>query len=151
MKDTDAAWDALRGTNFLQKMASIGIERGSIIDIRDLDGIGRDYGIGIYLFFEKDLAVTRTLAEVLEEFRDVPEYERPFVTVTGFLRFTRENDPSFAQTLEGFPLMIEIAATGEIRDPVTGRTLPFITGLMPFLDEFDVDVDPVARQPEQKR
>ena len=72
MNDTDAAWKALPGTAFPEKLASIGIERGRIIDIRDLDAIGRDYGIGIYLFFEKDLAVTRTLAEIQEEFRDVP-------------------------------------------------------------------------------
>ncbi len=151
MNDTDAAWEALPGTAFPEKLASIGIERGRIIDIRDLDAIGRDYGIGIYLFFEKDLAVTRTLAEIQEEFRDVPEYERPYVTIAGFLRFTKENDPSFARTLEAFPLMIEIAAVGEIRDPATGKTTPFITGLMPFLDEFDVDVDPVERSKEQNR
>ncbi len=151
MNDTDAAWNALRGTTFVEKLVSIGIERGRIIDIRDLDAIGRDYGIGIYLFFEKDLATARTLAEVLEEFRDVPEYERPYVTVAGFLRFTQENDPSFTRTLEAFPLMIEIAAVGELHDSATGRTTPFITGLMPFLDEFDVDVDPVARSQEQNR
>ena len=47
--------------------------------------------------------------------------------------------------------MIEIAAVGELRDPATGKTTPFITGLMPFLDEFDVDVDPVERSKEQNR
>ena len=151
MDNTEAARTALHGKTLSEKLASIGIERGRMIEIRNLDAVGRDYGIDVYLFFEKDLAVTRTLTEVQEEFRDVPEYERPYVTVAGFLRFTKENDPSFARTLEEFPLMIEIAAVGEVRDSATGRAIPFITGLMPFLDEFDVDIDPVEWSKEQNR
>jgi len=145
MNDTDAARNALRGTTIPEKMASIGVERGRMIDIRDLDKIGSDYGIGIYLFFEKKLALSRSLAEVQEDYRDVPEYERPYVRVDRFLQFTKKNDPSFARTLEEFPLMIEIVAVGEMHDPATGSTTPFVTGLMPFLDEFDVDVDLVAQ------
>jgi hypothetical protein len=145
MKDTDAARNALRGATLPEKLASIGIERGRMIDIRNLDAIDRDYGIGIYLFFEKKLATTRTLAEVQAEYRDVPEYERPYVRIDRFLRFTKENDPSFDQTLEEFPLMIEIVAVGEMSDPATGRPTPFVTGLMPFLEDFDVDVDPVEQ------
>ncbi|MFA7695372.1 MAG: hypothetical protein WCX63_07545 [Methanoregula sp.] len=145
MNDTDAARNALRGTTIPEKLASIGVERGRTLDIRNLDEIGRDYGIKIYLFFEKNLAASRTLEEVQEEYRDVPEYERPYIRVDRFLRFTKKNDPSFARTLEEFPLMIEIAAVGEIHDPATGSSTPFVTGLMPFLDEFDVDDDPVTR------
>ena len=145
MKDTDAARNALRGTTLPEKLASIGIERGRMIDIRNLDAIGCDYGIGIYLFFEKKLATTRTLAEIHAEYRDVPEYERPYVRVDRFLRFTKENDPSFNQTLEEFPLMIEIVAVGEMSDAANGRPTPFVTGLMPFLEDFDVDVDPVEQ------
>jgi hypothetical protein len=145
MKDTDAARNALCGTTLPEKLASIGIERGRMIDIRNLDDIGRDYGIGIYLFFEKKMATTRTLAEVQAEYRDVPEYERPYVRVDRFLRFTKENDPSFNQTLEEFPFMIEIVAVGEMSDAATGRPTPFVTGLMPFLEDFDVDVDPVEQ------
>ncbi|MGD0535184.1 MAG: hypothetical protein ABR999_07055 [Methanoregula sp.] len=145
MNDTDAARNALCGATLPEKLASIGVERGRMIDIRNLDAIGRDYGIGIYLFFEKKLATIRTLAEVLAEYRDVPEYERPYVRVDRFLGFTKENDPSFSRTLEEFPLMIEIVAVGEMHDPATGSTAPFVTGLMPFLEEFDVDIDPVER------
>jgi hypothetical protein len=145
MNDTDAARNALRGTTIPEKMASIGVERGRMIDIRDLDKIGSDYGIGIYLFFEKDLATTRPLAEVQEEYREVPEYERPYIRIDRFLQFTKQNDPSFARTIEEFPLMIEIVAVGEIHDPATGSTTPFVTGLMPFLDEFDVDIDLVEQ------
>jgi hypothetical protein len=144
MNDTDASRNALRGTTLPEKLALIGVERGRMIDIRNLDAIGRDYGIGIYLFFEKKLATTRTLAEVQEEYRDVPEFERPFVRADSFLRFTRENDLSFSRTLNEFPLMVEIVTVGE---PVSGteKTAPFVTGLMPFLDELDVDSDPVEK------
>jgi len=145
MNDTDASRNALRGTTIMEKLASIGIERGRMIDIRNLDAIGCDYGIGIYLFFEKKLATSRTLADVQVEYRDVPEFERPYVRVDRFLRFTKENDPSFAHTIEEFPLMIEIVAVGEMHDPTTGSPAPFVTGLMPFLDEFDVDIDLVEQ------
>lgn len=145
MKDTDAARNALRGTTLPEKLASIGVESSRMIDIRNLDEIGRDYGIGIYLFFEKKLATTRTLVEVQEEYKDVPEFERPYVRIDRFLEFTNKNDPSFASTIEEFPLMIEIVAVGETHDSKTGSTTPFVTGLMPFLDEFDVEIDPVER------
>jgi len=146
MDNTAAALAALRGTTIPEKMASIGVDKGRMIDIRNLDEIGRDYGIVVYLFFEKDLATSKSLAEVQEEFRGVPEFERPFIRVDRFLEFTKENDPSFARTIEEFPLMVEIVSVGESPDPETGKPGPFATGLMPFLDEFDVDTDPVATQ-----
>ena len=95
----------------------------------------------VYLFFEKELATTRSLAEVQEEYRGVPEFERPYVRVDRFLAFTKENDPSFARTLDEFPLLVEIVAVGQETDPGTGKIQPFATGLMPFLEEFDVDTD----------
>jgi hypothetical protein len=144
MDNAQAAWTALPGTTLSEKLASIGIERGRMIEIRHLDEIGRDYGIIVYLFFEKDLATTRALTQVENEFRNVPEYERPYVKVDRFLQFTRENDPSFVRTLEAFPLMIEIVTVGELHDPSSGHILPYITGLMPFLEDFDVDVDSVS-------
>ncbi len=146
MKDTEAALTALKGSTFPEKMASIGVESGRMLDIRNLDKIGRDYGIGIYLFFEKDLATTRTISEVQEMYRAVPEYERPYIRVDRFLKFTKTNDPSFEQTIEEFPLMIEITAVGEMPGPAPGSTTPYVTGLMPFLDEFDVDIDPVEQK-----
>jgi hypothetical protein len=151
MDNTDAARNALHGKTISEKLASIGIEQGRIIEIRNLNGIGRDYGIDVYLFFEKDLATTRTLAQVEEEYRGVPEYERPYVRVDHFLRFTQENDPSFSRTLDEFPLMIEIVSVSELPDPAPGRVRPVVTGLMPFLDEFDVDVDPADRAKEHTR
>jgi hypothetical protein len=148
MDNTEAARNALSGTTLSEKLASIGIERGRMIEICNLDTVGRDYGIAVYLFFEKDLATTRTLAQVEDEFREVPEFERPYIRVDRFLRFTQENDPSFARTLDEFPLMIEIVSVSDQPNPATGLAAPVITGLMPFLDEFDVDVDPAERSKE---
>ena len=67
---------------------------------------------------------------------------RPYIPVGSFLRFTRENDPSFEQTMRDFPLVIEVVNTGEIRSFGQGLPVCFITGLMPFLDELDPDTDP---------
>ncbi len=137
-----AAWRALPGSSTAEKFLILGIERRRTIDIRMLDDIARSYGVLIYLFFEPDLANERTLESVQAEFKDVSEYERPFISVGSFLKFTRENDPSFDQTLKEFPLMVEIVNAGEMTSPHPGKTVPYVTGLMPFLDEFDVDAEP---------
>lgn len=120
------------------KLAPLGIAPGKKADVRTLGAIANAYGIDVVLFFEEDLARTRTLESVRKEYAATGEYERPFISVGSFLRFTRENDPSFEQTMEEFPLMIDIVSVGESAGP-DGKPGLFITGLMPFLDELDVD------------
>jgi len=142
--EKNAAWDALPGKITEEKLRSLGAMKGSMLDIRMLDEICRRYDVEVYLFFEEDLARTRTLESVLEEFGPVPEYGRPYITVGSFLRFTRENDPSFERTMRDFPLVIEVMNTGEMLSPAYGTPVRFITGLMPFLDEMDVDADPTC-------
>ena len=75
----------------------------------------------------------------LQEFGSVPVFERPYISVPDFLRFTQENDPSFEQTLQEFPLMVEIVSSGTTLAGTDGNDMPVVTGLMPFLDEMDVD------------
>jgi len=140
--DTEAAWEALPGKTTAEKLGSLGVTMEGTLDIRLLDEISRTYGIGVFLFFEEDLARTRTLESVLEEFDIFPEYGRPYITIESFLRFTRENDPSFEQTMREFPLMVEVATIGERQSPEHGTMIHYITGLMPFLDELDVDGKP---------
>jgi hypothetical protein len=43
-----------------------------------------------------------------------------------------------------FPLMIQIVNTGTMQSPKDGTLFHYITGLMPFLDELDVDADPAG-------
>ena len=136
------AWEALFGKTPAEKLGSLGITSDAKIDIRMLDEIGRTYGLEVYLFFEEDLARTRKLESILSEFAVIPEYGRPYISIDSFLRFTRENDPSFEQTMREFPLMIEIVNIGEMQLPEDDTTVRYITGLMPFLDELDVDADP---------
>jgi hypothetical protein len=138
--DPKMAWAALAGTNAAEKLSSLGITRGKRVDIRTLDEISRTCGVTVYLFFEEDLARNRPLEEALAEFGAFSPYERPYVTVTDFLRFTRENDPSFQQTLQEFPLMVEIVSAGAMPAEKGGNAVPCVTGLMPFLDELDVDM-----------
>lgn len=139
-----AAWAALPGKTTEEKLRSLGAMKGSMLDVRMLDEICRRYDVEVYLFFEEDLARTRTLESVLEEFSPVPEYGCPYITVGSFLRFTRENDPSFERTMRDFPLLIEVVNTGEMQSLAYGTPVRFITGLMPFLDEMDVNADPTC-------
>jgi hypothetical protein len=141
--DNEAAWEALPGKTPAEKLGSLGVIRDRTLDIRMLDEISRTYGIEVFLFFVEDLARTRTLDSVLEEFDIFPEYGRPYITIGNFLRFTRENDPSFEKTMRELPLMIEIVTIGEMQSPTCGTTIRYLSGLMPFLDELDVDADPV--------
>jgi len=137
-----AAWGALPGSSTAGKFLSLGIERRRIMDVRMLDDIARSYGVAVWLFFEEELARNRSLESVQSEFGTLPEYERPFISVGNFLRFTKENDPSFEQTLKEFPLMVEIVNAGETLPAAGGEPMPYVTGLMPFLDELDVDGEP---------
>jgi hypothetical protein len=134
-------WDSLPGKTTADKFMSLGIEKRRIVDIRLLEEISSSYNIPIYLFFEEDLARTRTLESVQEEYDSVPEYERPFILIGSFLKFTRENDPSFEQTMREFPLTVEIVTFGEAGSTCDGIIVPYVTGLMPFLDELDVDAE----------
>ena len=139
---TRNAWQAVPGTTPEEKLQVLGVAPAAMVDIRRLDEIARNYGVTIYLFFEEDLARARPLASVLAEYGSVPVYERPFIAVADFLRFTRENDPSFGQTLREFPLMVEIVSCGTLPDGTDGAGGPVVTGLMPFLDDLDVDAPP---------
>lgn len=136
------AWSAIPGTAPAEKLQVLGIVPDAMVDIRRLEEIAGRYGVTVYLFFEEDLARNRSLDSVLGEFGGVPVFERPYISVPDFLRFTRENDPSFEQTLQEFPLMVEIVSSGITLAGPDGSDQPVITGLMPFLDEMDVDAPP---------
>ncbi|MDD1687526.1 hypothetical protein [Methanoregula sp.] len=136
-----AAWAAVPGKNPAEKLGRLGLFPGKSVDIRKLASIADNYGVTVYLFFEEDLARTKSLAEVLAEYAGVPEYERPVIQVESFLRFTQENDPSFEQTMDEFPLMVEIVTIGEIPSGSNVRPEPCVSCLMPFLDELDVSAE----------
>jgi hypothetical protein len=140
--ETSAAWTHLPGTTSFEKISSLGIAGGKRIDIRELDTTSRKYGIEIFLFFEKDLVHSLTIEQVIDQYRDVPEFERPYIPVDRFIEFTKENDPSFAQTIEEFPLMVDIVVIGDMKAASGEGEVPFVSGLMPFLDELDVDAEP---------
>jgi hypothetical protein len=136
-----SAWAAIPGTTPTEKLGRLGLIPGTTVDIRKCATIADNYGVTIWLFFEEDLARARPLESVLAEYAAVPEYERPVILVESFLRFTRENDPSFEQTMEEFPLMVEIVATGARYGDNGGTPEPYVTCLMPFLDELDLSAE----------
>jgi hypothetical protein len=136
------AWSALPGSAPAEKLRVLGIEQNTRVDIRRLDEIARRYGITIYLFFDEVLVHKRPLESVLSEFGSAAVFERPYISVRDFLRFTRENDPSFEQTLNEFPLMVEIVSCGDTLAGADDRDTPVVIGLMPFLCDLDVDAPP---------
>ncbi|HQD24966.1 MULTISPECIES: hypothetical protein [Methanoculleus] len=129
------------GTAFPKDLESIGIVPGAKIDIRDLDTLSKQRNFHVYLYFEEDLARDSTLPKDLQEYSDVPDLERPFIRLDAFLRFATESDPYFVQRLNELPLVIEVIAYGElnIRE---GRSIPYIKGVMPFLDELTMEDTP---------
>ncbi|MCK9580409.1 MAG: hypothetical protein M0Q92_08155 [Methanoregula sp.] len=137
-----AAQRILVGKTPEEKVYPLGITHGATIDVRKLGALANTYALEIVLFFEEDLARSRTLESVRQEYGHFPEFERPYIDVNRFLAFTRENDPSFETTMDEFPLLIEIIAIGERPSGRNGGETPFVTGLMPFLDELDVDAPP---------
>ena len=134
------SWNTIRGDSAEEKIQSLGITVGRKTDIRKLGEIGDLYGVEAVVYFEKDLAESSTYEDDLNNFADADEFCRPFVLANSFIRFASENDPSFASRLEQFPMMIQVIGIGVRKDG--SRDIPYVKGLMPFLDEFDVDAEP---------
>ncbi|KAF5087522.1 hypothetical protein [Methanoculleus horonobensis] len=126
------------GTAFPPDLERLGIVAGAKIDIRDLDAMGRRHNFDVFLYFEEDLARGSTLREDLQEYRDVADLERPFVDLNAFLRYAAEEDPLFTRRLDELPLVIEVVAYGELRTE-EGKLVPYVKGLMPFLDELTME------------
>lgn len=133
-------FDALPGETEEEKFGSISIKKGERLDILDLKRIHDQYGIEVVLYFEKDLAENSTYERDLVDFAGYAEDMRPFIGVEKFIRFGTENDPTFRGRLTEFPLMIKILSTGIIESG--NKKIRFVKGLMPFLDDFDVDEAP---------
>ncbi|TAJ44119.1 hypothetical protein [Methanofollis fontis] len=130
-------FENLDGTSVAERFASIGIEAGARIDILDLQRLQRRYNFRAAVYFEEEMARKNDLAADDAEYANVPETERPFVSVDAFLSFAREFDPySFELRLKECPLMIEIIGVGMI------GARPHVIGLMPFLDELETFEEP---------
>lgn len=126
------------GPAFPEDLVERGIVPGAQIEIRELENLGKRHHFQIYLYFEEDLARESTIQEDLQEYHDVPDLDRPFVRLDAFIRFATESDPLFARRLDELPLIIEIVAYEEVREG-EGGSVPSIKGLMPFLDELEVE------------
>lgn len=110
---------------------------GDRVDIRDLLE-AQTRGTDVYLLFERDLAGI-PIDDLIEQFRDVPEENRPYIRVDTFVTFGADHDPGFLQRLDELPLEIEITGQGEYR--IHGETRPYVAGLMPFIDEIDFEAE----------
>jgi len=126
------AFNDLDGNTVQEKFAALGIEPGARIDILELQRLSERYTFRSVIYFEEDMARKGDLEGDDKEYAGVPESDRPFVSVEAFLKFAREYDPySFDLRLQELPIMIEIVGVGMIMEK------PYVTGLMPFLDELE--------------
>jgi len=132
---TTDAYRMLPGASPLEKLNSLGIAPGKKVDLRELAAAAGTYGIVVYLFFDEQLARTTSLELIIHQFRDVPEFERPYVRVEEFLRFVQENDPAFHQVMQAHPITPEVIIVAEIAANPAIPALVYITALMPYLDE----------------
>jgi len=133
-------FEELAGNTDEEKYSSMGVEKGAKLDILDLKKIQDSYNVRAVLYFEKDLAEKSTYEKDLTDFACYDEDMRPFIEVEKFIKFGTENDPTFKGRLSEFPLMITIISTGMIDSGE--KKVRYIKGLMPFLDDFDVEQEP---------
>lgn len=131
---TSKQLDRIEGATPEEKLAHLGVHIGEKVDIRDLDILHDRYGVEVVLYFEEDLVRRGQYEQDLADHAHVPVYERPFIEVGTFLGFAGESDPTFAQRLVDFPLMIQVVGIGELSDR---EKTPYLTGLMPFVDEIE--------------
>jgi hypothetical protein len=131
------------GMAFPPSLKDLGIVPGAKIDIRDLEEIRKRYGFEVYLYFEEELARGSTVTEDIQEYNDVPDLERPFIELDAFLQFATESDPLFTRRLDELPLVVEIIAYGEVRGEGE-EPVEYVKGLMPFLDELEVEDIPAG-------
>ncbi|WAI00918.1 hypothetical protein [Methanogenium organophilum] len=134
------SWNDIAGESVAEKMQALGVTVGQKSDIRKLGEIADACGIEAVVYFEKDLAETSTYEDDLKNFAGADEFCRPFVLANSFIAFASENDPSFPSRLKEFPMMIQVIEVGERTEG--SHVIPYIKGLMPFLDDFDVDAEP---------
>ncbi|KQC04155.1 MAG: hypothetical protein APR53_03660 [Methanoculleus sp. SDB] len=118
---------------------SIGLKAGDVVDIRKLRALCETHGIDAYLYWEEDLAREGDLERDIRDYAGIPEENRPFIHIEGFIRFFTETYAMFPKStdelFEAIPLRITILSCG--RRTSAGRKA-YVIGLMPFLDEIDV-------------
>ena len=125
------------GSTTEEKWARIGIKIGELVDFRDLKALQDTYFCTVVLYFEEQRARESTYAQDIKEESQVPEFERPFISLQGFERFVSQFDPDFPRKLNEFPLMVEIVGIETFQSVGSDLAVPLIKGLMPFLDELD--------------
>jgi hypothetical protein len=135
---TTDAYSALIGTTPAEKLASQDIIPGKSVNINDLASVALRFDIAVYLFFENDLVRNQPLEVVIHKYKDIPEFERPYVRVEAFLRFVKDNDPSFETVMRERPIMVEIVKIDEIDADPKIPPLVYVTALMPFSDELNL-------------
>lgn len=130
---------SLKGDSPEEKLEQLDIIINKESDVRNLKRIHGIYSdIEIYLLFEKDLA-HKKIEKLFSKYDNVPEYERPFISIDSFIKYGSENDPTFTQRLKEFPLTARIVTIGTYTDAATGSSVYYVFALLPFLEDIDFE------------
>lgn len=131
--------EMLKGNSPEEKLEQLDIIKGQESDIRNLKRIHGSYkDLEIYLLFEKDLA-DKKIEKLFSKYNEIPEYERPYISVENFIKYGSENDPTFTQRLKEFPITAKIVSVGTYTDANSGSTRYYVFALLPFLEDIDFE------------
>lgn len=116
----------------------IGLKAGDVVDIRNLRELCETHGIDAYLYWEEDLARKGDLERDLRDYAGIPEENRPFIPIEGFIKFFTETYAMYPKStdelFEAIPIRITIMSCGRRS---SAEKKAYLIGLMPFLDEMD--------------
>lgn len=130
---------SIKGDSPEKKLEQLDIIKNQESDIRNLRRIHGTYSdLEIYLLFEKDLA-DKKIEKIFSKYANVPEYERPYISVENFIKYGSENDPTFTQRLKEFPLTVRVVTIGTYTDSRTSSTRYYVFALLPFLEDIDFE------------
>ncbi len=124
-----------------ERIAAEGVIAGAQVDIRTLKRIAEEENVDVVLYWEEDMGRAAEYEADVERYGNLPEENRPFITIGAFLKFFSETYAMFPkpvdELLEEIPISIEITAVRDYtpKGQTTVRTL--IAGLMPFRDEME--------------
>lgn len=124
-----------------ERIAAEGIRTGEQVDIRTLKRIAEEEDVDVVLYWEEDMGRAANYEADLAGYGHLPEDNRPFISISAFLKFFTETYAMFPkpvdELLAEIPITIEITAVREYIPQGEPEKKTLIAGLMPFRDEME--------------
>jgi len=130
---------SLKGKSPEEQLEQLKIIKNHESDIRNLKRIHGIYSdLDIFLLFENNL-VDKKIEKILSKYENMPEYERPFISVDMFIKYGSENDPTFTERLKEFPIKARIVTIGTYANAKSDVARYYVYALLPFLEDIDFE------------